>query len=155
MTLRQQAIRRAATVVLAVAAAGCASAERPVGGSSSARPEAIALALQQDGAVGGFVLTPLRIEEDSRCPAQVQCIQAGTVRLSVRIAGPARRQPVLILNRPSRLDSGAWLTLCAATPYPVRPGRIRPSAYRFGFVLARGSQPPSPACPNPAPATGG
>lgn len=141
------AMRRAlaATALLAVAAAGCASAKRPAAESSSASPGAITLALKQRGAIGGFAVIPLRVEEDSRCPASVQCIQAGTVRLAVRIAGRARLQPVLTLRRPSRLDSNSWLTLCAVTPYPARPGRIRPAAYRFSFVPSRGAAPPAPA----------
>lgn len=140
----------AALAVALLAAAGCASAERPVAGSSHVSAGPITLALGQRGAIGGFAVTPLRVEEDSRCPASVQCIQAGTVRLAVRIAGPARRQPVMTLKRPFRLDPVSWLTLCAVTPYPASPGRIGPSAYRFGFVLGRGSAAPAAACPDPA-----
>jgi hypothetical protein len=138
--------------VALLAAAGCASAERPAAGSP---PGSITLALHQRGAVGGFEVMPLRVEEDSRCPADVQCIQAGTVRLAVRIAGRTPLRPVLTLAQPSRLDSGSWLTLCAVTPYPARPGRIGPSAYRFSFALRRGATSPAPACPSPTSAPGG
>jgi hypothetical protein len=140
----------AGLAALLLAATGCASAERPAARPSSAFAGPTTLALGQRGAIGGFAVTPLRVEEDSRCPAGVQCIQAGTVRLAVRIAGPARRQPVMALARPARLDSGSWLTLCTVTPYPAAPGRIRPSAYRFGFVLGRGSAAPAAACTDPA-----
>lgn len=116
--------------------------------ASSASSGRLTLGLGQHGAVGGISLTPLRIEEDSRCPADVQCIQAGTVRLAVRIeARAARRQTVLTLAKPSRLDSGAWLTLCAVIPHPVHPGPIRRSTYRFRFVLDRdAAAPTAPAC---------
>lgn len=150
--LRLGTIRGRLAAAALLAAAGCASAERPVAGSP---PGSIILALQQRGAAGGFAVTPLRVDEDSRCPAEVQCIQAGTVRLAVRIAGRVTLQPVLTLAQPSRLDSHSWLTLCAVTPYPARPGRIGPPAYRFSFVLGRGASPPAPACPSPAPASGG
>lgn len=140
---RPRLSRRPWTAVAALVAAGCASAERPAAGAS---PGTITLALQQRGTIGGFAVTALRVEEDSRCPAEVQCIQAGIVRLSVRIAGRARLQPVLTLARPSRLDADNWLTLCAVTPYPARPGRIRPAAYRFGFVLHSSASAP-PTCP--------
>jgi hypothetical protein len=136
----------AAAALLAFAAAGCAAAERPGAQSPGAGRSSITLALKRSGAVGGFEVTPLRVEEDSRCPSGVQCIQAGTVRLAVRIAGKVRLQPLMTLARPSRLGSESWLTLCAVTPYPARPGRIAPSAYRFRFVPGRGSEPPAAAC---------
>jgi hypothetical protein len=150
-----RAVRRSLAVTGLLAAAGCASAQRPAASTSGASPAAITLALGQRGTVGGSTVTPLRVEEDSRCPASVQCIRAGTVRLAVRIAGRPRREPVLTLGQPSRLDSASWLTLCAVAPNRARPGRIRPAAYRFSFVLRRGAAPSAPACPNPALASGG
>ncbi len=147
---RLHSIRQPLAAIALLAATGCASAERPAAGSPAG---SITLALHQRGGVDGFVVTPLRVDEDSRCPAEVQCIQAGTVRLAVRIAGRARLQPVLKLAKPSRLDSDSWLILCGVTPYPARPGRIGPSAYRFSLVLRHGASPPA-ACPAPAPASG-
>ncbi|HEX8238379.1 MAG TPA: hypothetical protein VF574_01420 [Allosphingosinicella sp.] len=138
-----------------LAAAGSASAHRPANRSSTASPAPITLALGKRGNVGGFAVTPLRIVEDSRCPASVQCVWAGTVRLAVRIAGGAPGAPILTLRQPARLDSASWLTLCAVSPYPARPGGIRPTAYRFTFVLSRGAAPSAPACPKPALASGG
>jgi hypothetical protein len=131
-------------IPLAAALAGCAATAgpppSPSGGIGSAR-------LGQRGAIGGVAVTPLRIEEDSRCPTGVQCIQAGTVRLAVRIeTRRARRQAVLTLAKPLRLDSGAWLTLCAVTPYPQRPGPVRPARYRFSFAVERAATAPASAC---------
>jgi hypothetical protein len=148
MTIRVQASLAAAALL---AAAGCASAERPTDGSASVSSGPTFLKLRQRGAVGGVAVTPLRVEEDSRCPASVQCIQAGNVRLSVGVGGRGRH--VLTLAQPSNIGSGAWLTLCEVVPYPARPGRIGPAAYRFGFVLRRGDAPP--ACPSPTSAAGG
>lgn len=123
--------------------------------SSSASSGPVFLKLQQRGSVGGLAVTPLRVEEDSRCPTSVQCIQAGNVRLSVRIGGRATH--ILTRGQPSGIDSGAWLILCDVVPYPARPGRIRPEAYRFGFVLRRSVAPPerASACPTPLAASGG
>jgi hypothetical protein len=143
-----------------LAAAGCASAEPPPARSPIARAPigwsgSTFLKLQHGGSVGGFTVTPTRVEEDSRCPMHVQCIQAGTVRLSVRIGGRARH--VLTLKQPSRIAFGAWLTLCDVIPYPARAGRIRPADYRFGFVLHRAVAPPerATACPTPTVASDG
>jgi hypothetical protein len=100
--------------------------------------------LGRRAALGGVAVTPLRVEEDSRCPTEVQCIQAGTVRVAVRIReGGARREAVLPLGRPLRLGAG-WLTLCAVTPYPARPGAVPRAAYRFSFALGQDA---SAGCP--------
>jgi hypothetical protein len=73
----------------------------------------------------------------------------------VRIGARAPR--TLTRGQVSGVDPGAWLTLCEVIPYPARPGRIRPAAYRFGFVLRRSVAPPerATACPAPVTASGG
>jgi hypothetical protein len=79
--------------------------------------------------VGGGSITPLAVVEDSRCPAKVQCIQAGRLRLSVRIDG----QPAeLTLGQPA---SPAMLV----EAYPDRRADLPtyPDQYRFGFVAPR------------------
>jgi hypothetical protein len=118
--------------------AGCAAGgEAPTPAAEQANGLAT-LALDRRGVVGGVAVTPLKIEEDSRCPTGVQCIQAGTVRLAVRLEdGATRRETVLTLAQPLELASGRWLTLAAACPYPRHPGTIAPASYRFTFALDR------------------
>ena len=41
--------------------------------------------LGQGTSLGGWTVTPLRVLEDSRCPGDVMCVQAGTARLLVRV----------------------------------------------------------------------
>jgi hypothetical protein len=137
-----------AAALLAAAAAEGASAEPAAARSAGGSFGSTFLKLGQRGSVGGVAVTALRVEEDSRCPMHAQCIQAGTVRLSVRIGTSAR---VLTWAKPFGLGSGAWLTLCDVIPYPHRTGRIGPGDYRFGFVLLRGAVPPARgrACPTP------
>ena len=120
--------------------AGCAAAGRP-----RPVPSAANTRLGQRVAVGGVAVTPRRVEEDSRCPLGVQCVQAGIVRLTavVREQG-IRRERILALGEPLRLGRG-WLTLCAVQPYPARPGPIVPAAYRFRFAFAAGGPPDCPA----------
>ena len=137
-------------LLLAIAAAhsGCASA----GATSPLPPIKEGLARAALGGHARFVgldVIPRRIEEDSRCPANVQCIQAGTVRLAVRIAAlGARSESVLTLGKPVPL-AGGLLTLAAACPYPVHPGAIAKGSYRFTFTYApRGHSPRiAPSCP--------
>jgi hypothetical protein len=44
----------------------------------------ITLKLGETGYFRGIAITPLTIEEDSRCPKNVQCVWAGTVKVAVR-----------------------------------------------------------------------
>ncbi len=124
----------AALVALASAVAGCAT------GASSppahAEQGTATLALNQRGEIGVVTVTALRIEEDSRCPSEVVCVQAGTVRLAVHLEeGTTRQETVLTLAQPLGLADGRWLTLAAVCPYPRHPGTIAPASYRFTFAL--------------------
>jgi hypothetical protein len=120
-------------------------------GCATAPPEAETL-LQDGNATAplgkparfsGLDVVPIRIEEDSRCPTGVQCIQAGTVRLLVRVeGGGATSEPTLTLGKPVALAGGGWLALAAACPYPRHPGRIASASYRFTLAL-RVEQPPN------------
>ncbi len=93
----------------------------------------ISLALQETGTVSGITLTPLTLEEDSRCPSDVVCIQAGTVRVSVRIeeAGAVRTE-VLTLG-----EANGAITLSAVEPYPIAAEAAERAAYRFTFIVER------------------
>jgi hypothetical protein len=138
---------RVAFVLLALlgACAGEPVAEAPI------LPGTATVALGETARFGSLAVTPLRVEEDSRCPVSVQCVHAGTVRIAIRTSDSgAGRDLELTLGTPVSLG-GAWLTLAAACPYPGVPGPIRQSAYRFNLVV--GQQPASPrhqACPGPA-----
>lgn len=81
------------------------------------------------------MVTPLGIEEDSRCPVDVQCIQAGTVRLSVKIdrAGEVGTS-VLTLNSPIHVKDEDWLELAAVCPITKSTVSIPSTAYRFLIV---------------------
>jgi hypothetical protein len=79
--------------------------------------------------------------EDSRCPTGVQCIQAGTVRLAVRVEDRSgTSEPTLTLGKPVALGGG-WLALAAVCPYPHHPQRIASTTYRFTLAF-RVEQPP-------------
>lgn len=83
--------------------------------------------------VGGPRVTPLAVLEDSRCPAGVQCVWAGRVRLSVRI-GVAQGATVreIVMGMPLPVADGA-LTLVDVLPEPRRDKPPAPEDYRFGF----------------------
>jgi hypothetical protein len=119
--------------------AGASIACAPGAGTASPAPirdGAASAALGGHARFGGLDVVPLRVEEDSRCPARVQCIQAGTVRLTVRIdARGARSERVLTLDRSIELAGGV-LTLKNACPYPAHPGAIPKASYLFTFTFS-------------------
>lgn len=89
-------------------------------------------------AVGGPRVTPLKLLEDSRCPAGVQCVWAGQVRISVRIdLGSGSETRDLTSGKPERVADGT-LELVEVTPAKKAGLPIYPEDYRFGFKFAGG-----------------
>jgi hypothetical protein len=120
----------------ALAFSGCAPAPADPG-AAAAPPGSATLRLGGEARLGGIAVRALRLVEDSRCPASVQCVQAGTVRLAVRLRdGRTTREAVLRLGVAEPLGGGRALWLVAACPYPARPGAIRPADYRFRVAAA-------------------
>lgn len=81
---------------------------------------------------GGLTVTPLEVLEDSRCPANVDCVWAGQVRLRVNISGA---EAELISDQPLTTPNGA-VVLAVVRPYPFQewPEEELPiPPYRFGF----------------------
>lgn len=128
--------------MVALAIAGCTTT--PKGPEKPFRDSMVALALGGHSRIFGLDISPIRIVEDSRCPTGVQCIQAGTVRLLVRIEDRSgTREATLTLGEPVALAQGGWLALAAVCPYPSHPQRIPPDSYRFTFAF-RVQPPPTP-----------
>ena len=85
--------------------------------------------------VNGLRLRPVEVIEDSRCPANVQCVWAGRVRLSVRIGAPdgsGIETRELTLGEPLSVHGGT-LTLVRVEPEKKFAGSIEREAYRFTF----------------------
>lgn len=130
-------------------AAGCVPADERV--SAPAQPAWATFArLGEEVRVGGVRVRPLRVVEDSRCPLSVQCVQAGTVRLAVRLGtGGAARETVLRLREPEPLGGGRILWLVGACPFPRDAGPpLEAAAYRFQLAAGRAGEPvpPTPLC---------
>ena len=117
-------------LVALLALASCATAPVPPASGPSA-------AIGKAAAVDGLRVRPIELLEDSRCPASVQCVWAGQVRLLVDITrgDGAHQQRELTLGAPQNIDWG-WLTLTDVAPAKQAPGSIDPGAYRFTFRLA-------------------
>lgn len=99
----------------------------------------VTLALNQPATFkdGSVSIRPIAVLEDSRCPADVQCIQAGTVKLSlkVNVGGVARTETIQIGQ--SITAGPDTITLHAVSPVRTTQGAPAPSAYRFTFIVSR------------------
>ncbi|WP_126941819.1 MULTISPECIES: hypothetical protein [unclassified Xanthomonas] len=119
--------------LLAVSLAGCAAA-----GPITARPIEGPVRLGDIAAVDGPRVRPDRVIEDSRCPAEVQCVVAG--RLIVRatvLGGGWSKQIDLTLGVPVPVADGQ-LTLVDATAPPADSATASTSAMRFTFRFQGG-----------------
>lgn len=96
----------------------------------------VEVGLHQAVTVGGWSVTVVRVLEDSRCPTDVQCIQAGTVRIGVSLNGASSEQ-ILALGKQASLADGSLVTLTAVSPTKISTTPIAESDYRFTLLLER------------------
>ncbi len=119
-------------LLLAAATAGCGSSgspgDVPLGVEFSLAPRESVL-VGEDALPVRFVA----VAEDSRCPKDVTCIQAGRVVVSVT-AGPAA-EPFTLEPEGTAEVHGHRLTLLRVEPYPPSAAAIPPSPYRATFVV--------------------
>ncbi|MFA8629816.1 hypothetical protein QT937_013440 [Xanthomonas campestris pv. campestris] len=119
--------------LLVISLAGCTAA-----GTVTGQPIEGPVRLGEIAAVDGPKVRPDQVVEDSRCPADVQCVVAG--RLIVRttvMGGGWSKQIDLTLGMPVPVADG-MLTLVGATPVPLSGEAVPPSAARFTFKFQGG-----------------
>ncbi|QAY75428.1 hypothetical protein [Sphingosinicella sp. BN140058] len=111
--------------------AGCAGGAPPHGIEGP-------VALGQLAYAGGPRVRPDRLIEDSRCPADTQCIWAGRVVLRATVfGGNWRKQVDLTLGTPVQVADGS-LTLVAVSPERKAGAPTSPHALRFTFAFQGG-----------------
>lgn len=100
-------------------------------------PHTVTVALGETVSGLGVSLTPLEIEEDSRCPKDVMCIQAGTLRVQVMMVsgmGTSTMPFTLGSAEPVTTETTAiWLV--EALPYPLASNPVEDNQYRFTFRI--------------------
>ena len=85
----------------------------------------------------GLAATPIALVEDSRCPQDVQCIQAGTVKVSVKFEyGALSRTQTFALNEPVTI-AGITGTLIDVSPEKESGTALTGSDYIFTFEVHR------------------
>lgn len=94
--------------------------------------------LAETSQVLGVSFRPLAVTEDSRCPTNVQCIQAGTVRLRVQVESDvdSASEKVLTLGTPTTVNAGT-IELVSVTPLKDSTKQIKGADYRFIFKVIR------------------
>ena len=89
----------------------------------------------------GINVIPLSIVEDSRCPVDVQCIQAGTVRVDVQISdGIEYMKRTLNLGDVGAAFGDISISLKAVSPAPNSKITIKPSDYVLTFEIKNTNQ---------------
>ena len=84
--------------------------------------------------INQMVLRPVAIVQDSRCPANANCVWAGTLIVEFETRGRERIR--LEQGRPLAMGGGR-LTLAGASPQPIAGRKIPPQAYRFQLRFER------------------
>ncbi|MBA2467252.1 MAG: hypothetical protein H0V46_06585 [Sphingomonas sp.] len=116
------------TLLALVALAACATAPEPDFANGPTAP------LNEIANVSGIGVRTLAVIEDSRCPASVQCVWAGRVRIRVAISNGGMHE--LTLGEPAAV-SGGMLTLVDVRPGKRTPDAIAPRDYQFTFRYQR------------------
>ena len=79
---------------------------------------------------------PQELLEDSRCPVDVQCIQAGTVRVSVILDAEGEQKTVIMTQGVPVVFVGRVIELVSVAPVPNSKVTIRKQDYQFVFSVA-------------------
>jgi len=83
--------------------------------------------------VGRLVAEPRSVEEDSRCPIDVQCIQAGRVVVNTRLNGDGWTETVPLTLGEAYATHGTTVTVVSVRPDKYSARDIPRAEYRFIF----------------------
>ena len=106
----------------------------------------VTLKINQSASFKDITIKPLAIEEDSRCPADVQCIWAGTVRVKVEIVTIKGVNTGILKLGEALSSEGFALELMEVDPNKVSKVTIGPADYSFVISVSVG-----PAAAKPVP----
>ena len=104
---------------------------------SSTEAERILVQIGQTVPALGVQITPLEVLEDSRCPANANCIQAGTVRVQTNIeSGSGVASQVFELDKPITTEVEI-ITLISVDPVAQSDVSISENQYIFHFQVEK------------------
>ncbi|HMA78239.1 MAG TPA: hypothetical protein VKP88_03790 [Candidatus Paceibacterota bacterium] len=98
-------------------------------------PGAVTMSLGVSGTISTISITPRAVVSDSRCPAGVQCVTAGTVELRVEVSDGTLSSTVLVEpNQP--FDFGDYTVVLDAVEPAASQTPLQDDAYRFTFAVS-------------------
>lgn len=95
--------------------------------------------LGQIAAGNGLKIRPIKVIEDSRCPATVRCVWEGKLTVRARMYGPGWTQIRDFESGVPQAVDHYRITLISAEPQKQTGAEIDPRAYRFTFDFQVGS----------------
>lgn len=97
--------------------------------------DSVEVHLAAKGVLKGYSITPLEVIEDSRCPSDVVCIQAGTVRLRTSIVSSTETiEKIFTLNQSVTIGDQN-IELIDVKPHTVSTKPINKADYIFVFKI--------------------
>lgn len=117
----------------------CEFAACPAGSSDNQSGASVTLETKIDQGASGLdvKVIPLAILEDSRCPLDVQCIQAGTVRIRALLSsGLGEATQIFELGKPITTEAES-VELIEVRPYPQEDVQVDAFGYTFVFKVMK------------------
>lgn len=96
---------------------------------------AITVRIGESGIVAGITISPIDLLEDSRCPTDVTCIQAGTVRMRAAVADAGGTATYEFRLGNTITTARETIQLVGVTPESISTVTKVPSNYRFTFQV--------------------
>ena len=98
--------------------------------------------LGQTVTIDGISITPISITEESRCPTDVQCIQAGTVIIKAKLSSDTSISETSLKLGNAISFSNKYVTLDGVIPKPNTKFTTKDSDYSFSFSVTRSATKP-------------
>lgn len=130
----QKVARLAAASLAVIALSACVHAP-----GVTPLPDGSEVALGQKAYVDGPLVQPVELLEDSRCPAKLQCVWAGRVRVKMLWIRPTGENQTfeVTLGEATSLADGA-IRLDSVRPEKRADAPVRPEDYRFTLRFVGG-----------------
>ena len=107
--------------------------------AQSAEQFTLKLGQQKTTKAGRITVKFLNLEEDSRCPTDVNCVWAGVARIKVQVRknGKAESLELNTNDHKTAVFQGYSITLKDLTPRQSTTSKYSPSAYSATFTVSK------------------
>ena len=126
---------------------GCAAVPNAPDPAARPWPAETPVPLGQAVRVGGLIVTPIKVVEDSRCPMNARCVWAGRLIVQTRIEGGGWRETANLTLGETYATHNQMLALATVAPEKTTDHQIDPREYRFRYLRRDdrfGGPPPIP-----------